>query len=167
MSGGAPNLRRPLCGPSNRALSGTLLSDGGRWVSSTFPRFEPFMTGSLFERLGGFARVRLLIADFYERVLDSDRLRTYFDDVDTRRLVDHQTRFISAIMGGPASFSDEQIGRAHRHMGIRDRDFDEMAELLRETLEDHGVDDGDVQRVCAHVLSLRPFVVADVHAPSP
>jgi hemoglobin len=125
------------------------------------------MVGSLFDRLGGFARIRLLVADFYERILDSDRLRPYFDGVDTRRLVDHQTRFISAIMGGPASFSDEQIGRAHRHLGIGDRDFDEMVELLRETLEDHGLDDGDVERVCAHVLSLRAFVVADSHAPAP
>jgi hemoglobin len=122
------------------------------------------MSGSLFERLGGFARVRLLVADFYERILESDRLGHHFHGVDTRRLVDHQTRFISAIMGGPASFSDEQIQRAHRRLGITEEEFREMSQILQETLEDNGVEPSDVKRVCAHVDSLREHVVSTEHA---
>lgn len=124
------------------------------------------MSGSLFERLGGFARVRLMVADFYERVLESERLAPFFHGVNTSRLVDHQTRFISAIMGGPASFTDEQIARAHRSLGISREDFSEMAELLQETLEDHGVERPDVDRVCAHVFSLREHVVSTGDAPA-
>ena len=64
-------------------------------------------TKTTFERLGGFARVRLIVSDFYDKVLDSERLARHFAGIDMRQLIDHQTKFIAAIMGGPAAFSDE------------------------------------------------------------
>jgi hemoglobin len=124
------------------------------------------VNGTTFERVGGFARVRLLVSDFYEKVLDSERLGAHFAHVDMRRLIDHQTKFISAIMGGPASFTDAQISRAHTHLGITPEEFEEMADLFRETLEDFGVESAEVVRLHAHLLSLRDHIVADAHAPS-
>jgi hemoglobin len=117
------------------------------------------MNGSLFERLGGFARVRLIISDFYDRVLESERLAVHFRHIDMRRLVDHQTKFIAAIMGGPASFTDEQISRAHARFGITMAEFEEMTGLLRETLEDFDVAEADIARVLVHVESMRAHVV--------
>jgi hemoglobin len=122
------------------------------------------MKDSTFERLGGFARVRLIVSDFYQRVLASSSLAPYFRGVDMRRLIDHQTKFTSAIMGGPAAFTDEQIARAHARLGIADRDFDELLMHFRESLEDAGVDATDVARLCAHVDALREHVVAP-HVP--
>jgi hemoglobin len=118
---------------------------------------------SLFARFGGFARVRLLVSAFYEKVLESDRLSRHFAGVDTRRLIDHQTRFISAIMGGPASYSDDHIGRAHRGLGITPSDFEEMLLLLRETLEDHAISPADIDTIESHVLGLRERVVESAH----
>jgi hemoglobin len=115
---------------------------------------------TLFDSLGGFARVRLIVSDFYDKVLESERLAPYFAGVDMRRLVDHQTKFIAAVMGGPAAFTDEQMSRAHKRLGITSGDFDEMAALFRETLEDFGVGAADVERLHAHVLSMRHHVVA-------
>jgi hemoglobin len=113
-----------------------------------------------FETLGGFARVRLIVSDFYDKVLESERLAPYFAGVDMRRLIDHQTKFIAAVMGGPAAFSDEQMQRAHRRLGITTEDFDEMALLFRETLEDFGVREAELERLHAHVLSMRMHVVS-------
>jgi hemoglobin len=124
------------------------------------------VNGSTFQRLGGFARVRLLVSDFYEKVLASERLGAYFAGIDMRRLIDHQTKFISAIMGGPASYTDEQIARAHVRLGITRADFDEMAELFRETLEDFNLDRADVERLYAHLLSLGEHVITGEHEPA-
>jgi hemoglobin len=124
------------------------------------------MHGSMFEQLGGFARVRLMVSAFYDKVLASQRLGPHFQHIDVRRLIDHQTKFTSAMMGGPASFTDEQIARAHQRLGITDAEFEEMAELFRETLEDFGVAGPDVERLVAHVLSMRSHVVGESHAPA-
>ncbi len=117
------------------------------------------MNASLFERVGGFARVRLIVSEFYDRILDSEQLRHYFQDIDVRRLIDHQTKFVSALMGGPASFSNEHLSRAHQHLGITPTEYDEMAEIFRETLEDFDVPLPDVDRLHAHILSLREHVM--------
>jgi hemoglobin len=123
------------------------------------------MKGSVFERLGGFARVRLIVSDFYDKVLESERLRVHFQGVDMHRLVDHQTKFVSAVMGGPASYTDEMLARAHARLEIRPEEFAEMADLFRETLEDFGVPPEDVERLSAHVASVRDAIVAPAAAP--
>jgi hemoglobin len=115
--------------------------------------------GSTFERIGGFARVRLLVSDFYQKVLESEQLGTHFRRIDMRRLIDHQTKFFSAIMGGPASFTDDQIARVHAHLGITPAQFDEMADLFLETLEDFGIDPAETARLHAHVCSMRDHVL--------
>lgn len=115
---------------------------------------------TILEDVGGFARVRLIVSDFYDKVLESDRLAVYFQHTDMRRLIDHQTRFVAAVMGGPAAISDDQMRKAHARLGIRDGDFDEMVNLLRETLEDHGIADPALARIEAHVAGMRALVVA-------
>ncbi len=61
------------------------------------------MSVSMFDRYGGFATVRTIVSSFYDKVLDSDRLSRFFVDIDMRALVDHQTKFVASLMGGPAS----------------------------------------------------------------
>jgi hemoglobin len=122
---------------------------------------------SLFEKLGGFAQVRLIVSDFYDRILDSETLRPYFEHIDVRRLIDHQTKFVSALMGGPVSFSNEHLGRAHHHLGISPEEYAEMGEIFRETLEDHDLPDADVERLYAHILSLQEHVIGVAPSEAP
>lgn len=117
------------------------------------------MNSTLFERVGGFARVRLILSEFYERILDSENLRRFFENVEMRRLIDHQTKFVSSLMGGPASFSNDHLRRSHAHLDISPGDYQELAEIFRETLEDFDVPEADVERLHAHVLSLQDHVI--------
>jgi hemoglobin len=119
---------------------------------------------SLFERIGGFAQVRLIISDFYDRILDSQMLRSYFENIDIRRMIDHQTKFVSALMGGPVSYSNEQLGRAHHHLGITPEEYAEMGEIFRETLEDHDIPQVEVDRLHAHILALQEHVIGGAPA---
>lgn len=117
------------------------------------------MAGTIFERCGGFATVRRIVSDFYERVLASPRLQRHFDGVDMRRLVDHQTKFMTAIMGGPASFADHQLERAHARLAISAADYAELTALLVETLEEHAVAAEDVRAIERELLARRHLIV--------
>jgi hemoglobin len=102
---------------------------------------------TLYERHGGFVTVRKVVSDFYDRILDSDVLARHFQHTDMRVLVDHQTRFVSFLLGGPASYSDEHLERVHRRLGITLPEFDEMVLTMCETLEDHGFTGTEVASV--------------------
>lgn len=114
---------------------------------------------SLFERSGGFASVSRIVMDFYERVLDSELLAPWFEDTDMRTLVDHQTKFVASLMGGPASYPDEMLARVHARLGITREAFDEMKLLLAEAMEDHGLAEEDVDGVMTEIERCAPLIV--------
>lgn len=118
------------------------------------------MSRTMFERYGGFGTLSKVVLAFYERMIDSDVTGPYFDGVDMRRLIDHQTQFLSQVMGGPKAFTDEQLQRYHAHLAITPAAFDEAMELLRETLEDFSFDDPDVDLVMEAMGGKRRSVVA-------
>jgi hemoglobin len=117
------------------------------------------MKRTMFERYGGFAVVHKVVLAFYDRVLDSDVLAGYFDGVDMRRLVDHQTKFISQVMGGPVTYTNEVLQQLHATLQITDAAFDEMIRLMGETLEDFDFEADDVAAVVADLRSRKPFIV--------
>jgi len=89
------------------------------------------MATTLFEKYGGFAAVSKLVMSFYDRVLDSDVVGGYFDGVDVRRVIDHQTKFIASLLGGPASYTNESLKQIHQHLKIDRASFTEVSSLLR------------------------------------
>ncbi len=117
------------------------------------------MSTTMFERYGGFASVSKVVMAFYDKALDSEILEPYFAGVEMRRLVDHQTKFISSLMGGPASYSDQKLKEVHAHLSIDTRAFEEMAFLLRETLEDAGMDDEDVESIISEIARRKSLIV--------
>lgn len=117
------------------------------------------MAQSIFERSGGFAKVNRIVMSFYERVLDSPIMSPYFVATDMKRLVDHQTKFIAFLLGGPASFSDEHLKRVHGQLGIDRRAFEEMVSLLTETLEDFDFSEEDIAVVEKELERRAPLII--------
>lgn len=117
------------------------------------------MSRSIFERYGGFSSVSRVVMGFYDKMLDSPLTNPYFANTDMRRLIDHQTKFIAAMMGGPASYTNEHLERVHAHLGITEPAFFEAMMLLRETLEDFDFQDEDIQTVVDEMQSRKNYIV--------
>ena len=117
------------------------------------------MARTIFERYGGFASVSRVVSSFYEKILDSPVTSPYFAQTDMKRLVDHQTKFIATLMGGPASYSNEHLTSVHANRGISEEAFAEALELLTETLEDYDFEPADIRQIEAEMMSRKPFVV--------
>jgi hemoglobin len=117
------------------------------------------MSRSVFERYGGFAQISKVVLDFYDRLLDDDDLGPFFETIDMGRIVDHQTKFIATVLGGPASYTDEQIRQMHRHLAIGPEHFDKLKTVLAETLADHGLAAEDVALVVEEFERRRDLVV--------
>lgn len=117
------------------------------------------MRRTVFEKYGGFARVNRVVMGFYDKILESPVTSPYFENTDMRALIEHQTRFIAAIMGGPASFTNDHLERVHARLNISEAAFLEAAALLRETLEDHDFEDSDIQLVIGEIMSRKAYIV--------
>ncbi|HIC82027.1 MAG TPA: group 1 truncated hemoglobin [Kiloniellaceae bacterium] len=118
------------------------------------------MKATLFDRYGGFGAVHRVVLSFYDRMLDSDIVGPYFDDVDMPALVDHQTKFISQVMGGPATYTNEVLEQLHRNLDITQEAFNEMADILESTLFDFDFAPEDVRTIMSDVRGRRQYIVS-------
>lgn len=116
---------------------------------------------TLFEKYGGFSQVSRVVLAFYDKLLDSDDIGPFFDDIDMSKMVDHQTKFIASLLGGPASYTDTQLRQLHSHLSIQDAHFDELKEVLKETLADHNFETGDIDAVLQEFENRRVLIVGN------
>ena len=119
------------------------------------------MVQSMFQRVGGFSAISRVVMDFYDRILDSEKAGDFFDGVNIDKMIDHQTKFISSLMGGPSAHTDVQLKRSHAKPNIDDESFDEMVEILCGTLTDHSISPDDVAAVRNHLEIRRSLIVTN------
>jgi len=62
-------------------------------------------------------------------------------------------------MGGPASYTNDELERIHSHLKIDERAFTEMTALLREALEDHEINESDIDIICNAIKSKGKFII--------
>jgi len=124
------------------------------------------MARSVLDRYGGFPFLSRVVMAFYDKALDSDVLAPYFEDVDLRRLIDHQTKFIAFLMGGPASYTNDHLGQVHARLHIDRPSFEAMIEAMRDTLEDFDMDEGDIASVIHELRQRAPWIISSPGEPA-
>jgi len=118
------------------------------------------MARSALERYGGFPFLSRVVMAFYDKVFDSDALAPYFEDVDMRRLIDHQTKFVAFLMGGPASYTNDHLAHVHARLGINRADFEVMVETMAATLSEFDVAPADVSGVVQELRTRAPWIIS-------
>ena len=117
------------------------------------------MAQTIFDKVGGFSTVRQVVSSFYDKVLDSPTLAPFFANTDMRRQIDHQTQFISSLMGGPGGLSNDILMRVHAPLGISKKEFVEIAGLLESTMFEFGIEPEDVDVVLGEFNDREAYVV--------
>ena len=97
----------------------------------------------------------------YDKLLDDDDVGPFFDDVDMPKLIDHQTKFVASLMGGPASFTDTHLANAHRHLTIGDAHFDQLKALVLKTLREFDLEAQDAETVLDAFEARRGILVGN------
>ena len=114
---------------------------------------------TFFEKYGGFGGLYPIVNVFYAAALQSELLADVFDQVDIAALVDHQTKFLAAALGGPGEYEEDYLREAHYSLAISDAQFDEMGRLLADALQQHDIESSDIEAVMAFVESTRSSLV--------
>jgi hemoglobin len=116
-------------------------------------------TETLYSKYGGTPTVSSVVHQFYVKVLRSELLQPYFEGVNMEKLMRHQIDLFSFVMGAPIQFDLTVLKRSHAHLKISNAAFDEVAELLQETLEEVGMSAEDVGKMMTIVGSTRGDIV--------
>lgn len=94
---------------------------------------------SLFERIGGETAVMAAVDRFYEKVLDDELTRPFFEDLDMGAQSRKQVAFMTWAFGGPQEYRGRDLRAAHAKLvqrGLTDAHFDAVARHLEDTLRE-------------------------------
>lgn len=108
---------------------------------------------TLFEEIGGADAIALAVDKFYFRVLNDDRIKHFFTDVDMDKQREHQTAFLTYAFGGTSKYNGRYMRESHKELvekhGLNSEHFDAVAEDLLLTLKEMGVSEELRQQVAA------------------
>ncbi len=95
---------------------------------------------TLYEKLGGEKTVKLVVENFYERVLNDDRINHFFEQVDMLKQKMHQIDFLTYAFEGSERYRGSTIREIHQKLvqekGLSDEHFNAFIEDLVETLKE-------------------------------
>jgi hemoglobin len=111
-------------------------------------------TTTLYELLGGQTAIEAVVDEFYKRILQDERIAHYFTHLDMERQRNHQTAFISSVVGGPQLYAGHSMAEAHAHLRLSKADFDAVAGHLVAALERFSVSQVHIDAVISKIAAL-------------
>jgi hemoglobin len=111
-------------------------------------------TTSLYETLGGQAVIEAVVDDFYKRILHDERISHYFSHLEMEKQREHQTAFISQVVGGPQQYTGRSMHEAHSRLKLTKADFNAVVGHLVATLESFQVPQVHIDAVISKIATL-------------
>lgn len=112
-------------------------------------------TDAPFARLGGEPKLREIISDFVDRVMDDVMIGFFFRGVNRAHLKDMEYQMAARMLGAKTPYQGRPMGEAHRKHRIMGGQFARRKQILRETLHDHGVEESIRDIWLQHTDALR------------
>ena len=117
---------------------------------------------SLFEQMGGEAKLRTIIDTFIDRVFQDRMIGFFFRHANRGRIKELEYQLAAAFLGAPISYEGRPLDKAHGRHPIMGGHFARRRQILKETLEAYAVPDAVKCAWLDHTDSLRPLITSQV-----
>lgn len=116
---------------------------------------------SLFDDLGGREAISAFTTRLVGHLKSDQRISPFFAESDMDRLHDRLTDYFCHVAGEKRSYRGANLYYAHKGLGIRERDFDALAEDLEDSMDEAGVPYSAQARLLALLAPLERSIVND------
>ncbi|HEY3237493.1 MAG TPA: group 1 truncated hemoglobin [Polyangiaceae bacterium] len=120
------------------------------------------MAPSLYERIGGEAAIMAAVGVFYDKLMEDETTRPFFEGLDMEAQARKQVAFMTWAFGGPGKYRGRDLRTAHGDLvgrGLSDIHFDAVVQHLKETLEELRVSPDLIEEALAIVNGTRSAVL--------
>jgi hemoglobin len=114
-----------------------------------------------FEQIGGDLKLLAIIDDFVERVCADTMIGFFFSRVDRARLKRLEYEHAAHFLGADIAYTGRALNDAHRRHPILGGHFARRRQILKQTLERHGVPPVILEAWLAHQDALKAEVTPD------
>lgn len=119
------------------------------------------MAQTLFEDIGGEAKLREIIGVFIDRVFADRMIGFFFRHADKSRIKELEYQLTARFLGAPVEYRGRPLDVAHAKHPIMGGQFARRMQILKETLEEFRVPQAARAAWLEHNESLRKLVTPD------
>lgn len=119
------------------------------------------MERTLYEELGGEAKLRQIIDTFIDRVFEDRMIGFFFRHADKNRIKEMEFQLTARFLGADVEYKGRPLDEAHARHPIMGGQFARRLQLLKETLKEHGVPKHIQDAWIEHTESLRSLITRD------
>jgi hemoglobin len=116
------------------------------------------MSSSLFEQLGGEAKLRAIVDLFVDRVFADRMIGFFFRNADRQRIKEMEYQLAARFLGADIEYRGLPLDQVHAKHPIMGGHFARRRQILKETLEFHQVAQPIVSAWLEHTDALRPLI---------
>ncbi len=120
---------------------------------------------SLYERLGGLAPISVVVNDFIDALVPDPVLNQNPAIAEARARVPasylkfHVTTLVCQATGGPCQYVGRSMKESHSHLNISQAEWDRMASIFKQVLDQYKVPEKEQQELFAVVGSTQGDIV--------
>lgn len=122
-------------------------------------RADRHKTTPLYERLGGYDKIRSLTTEIVRLHNKNGAIKHFFDGVDADNLARHVADFMASGTGGNVEYTGRSMVEAHQTMGLSDADFLSAGGDVIQAMENLDYDQDEIDEVVCILVSLKDQVV--------
>ena len=126
-------------------------------LSATFRKPEPT---SIYDRIGGYQAIEVVVEDFYVRVLADKQLAGFFTGTNMNRLKGKQVEFFAAALGAHEVYTGAPMKQVHQGPGITMLHFNLVTGHLADALAAAGVSSPMVMEILSAIAPLAPEITS-------
>ena len=132
---------------------------GARAGAKRYTSTHPDMTQ--FDQLGGDLKLLAIIDDFVERICGDTMIGFFFASIDRARLKRLEYEHAARFLGADIAYTGRRLSDAHRRHPILGGHFARRRQILKQTLERHGVPAPIIEAWLAHQDALKSEITPD------
>ena len=119
------------------------------------------MATTLYQKLGGEAKLREIIDTFVERIFSDRMIGFFFRNADKDRIKEMEFQLTAQFLGAEIKYEGRPLQEVHAKHPIMGGQFMRRLQILRETLEQYEVPEEVREALLSHVEYLRPLITQD------
>ena len=115
---------------------------------------------SLYDQIGR-PTLEAVVTRFYAKCFADPMLAHFFWNMDHDRLSRMQVDFVTGLLGGPRSYQGRALNQVHADLPIREPHFKRRQQILRESMQEFGLDGELAASWLELEARLQPLIFSD------
>lgn len=116
----------------------------------------------LYEDLGGLEKLKQIVDEFVDKLVDDLMVGYLFSKSDKIRIKEKEFELLANILGAKIKYTGNSVKEVHKTLNIKSGEFERRKQILKEILLKYNCPENVMKAIMEHTEKLRFIVIKKV-----